>query len=119
MLATDVGDPPPGGGETERGPTCRVFTFYMPAEDAESLVDMSTTSMHEEYKKKIIQLVTSSLVSTEKLTDTQLKKLCAGNVQTSKQCKRLYLHQLKVLLKRIQRTTNEAEGGECFRQDID
>ena len=49
----------------------------------------------------------------------QLKKLCIGSLQTAKQCKKLYLHQLRVLLKRIHRATNEAEGGRFFRQDID
>ena len=42
-----------------------------------------------------------------------------GSLQTPKQCKKVYLQQLRVLLKRIHRTTNEAEGGRFFRQDID
>ena len=74
---------------------------------------------HEEHRTKLIQLVISRWVSIGQLTDEQLKKLCMGSLQTPKRCKKLYLHQLRVLLKRIHKTTNEAEGGECFRQDID
>ena len=75
--------------------------------------------VHEEYRVKLIQSVVSMWVSTARLTNTQLKKLCVGSLQTPKQCKKVYLQQLRVLLKRIHRTTNEAEGGRFFRQDID
>ena len=75
--------------------------------------------VHEEYRVKLIQSVVSMWVSTARLTNTQLKKLCVGSLQTPKQCRKVYLQQLRVLLKRIHRTTNEAEGGRFFRQDID
>ena len=89
-----------------------------------SMVEHDATSLfgfyeHEHIRAKLTQLLNSEYDSIEKLSEMQLKKLCTGSLQTAKQCKKLYLHQLHVLQKRIHRTTNEAEGGHFFRQDID
>ena len=94
----------------------QIFHRSMVEDDATSLFGFYE---HEHIRAKLIQLLTSECESIEELAEMQLKKLCIGSLQTPKQCKKLYLHQLRVLLKRIHRTTNEAEGGHFFRQDID
>lgn len=89
----------------------------MAAEDPDSPLDLFEG---EEYRDKLINTLIVEWVNLEQLDDDKLAKLCKKrNLREAKNSKKQFMRQLKVLLKRIHRTTDEATGGQEFRKDID
>ena len=60
------------------------------------------------------------MLKLDALTECQLQKACREDVcNTPKQCKTEYLGQLACLQRRLRKTTEAFEGGQCFRDDVD
>jgi len=82
---------------------------------------MSIMDLHvfDEYRTACILHISQTIETMKHMPLQELKQLCNGkSIHTPLSCKKVYIRQLRTLLRHFERTTNEAEGGADFCEDV-
>ena len=82
-------------------------------------MDVAYLRIHDEYRRKSMEVLEACIAFHESMPLNELKRRCKGtSIHTPKSCKKAYLQQLHTLYRHFKVTTCEVEGGEEFREDI-